>query len=347
MRELLADTVERILADLCTPAIVRAAEEGAWPAALWRRIEEAGLPVALAPERDGGAGLGWRDVSPVLVAAGRHAAPVPLGEAIAAHALVAAAGSALPEGVPTLALFEGAPNRARSRWSVRARSVPYARNATWVVGTLAGDDPRQSTELLVMKTADAAVAPGPQLAGEGRCDLAWSEAEPALRAPLAGGPSALEVGAALRSAQIAGGIARLLALAVQYAGERKQFGKPIGKFQAIQQQLAVLGELAAAAAMAAELAHDADGLAPDPVRVACAKARTSEAAAAAAAIAHAVHGAIGVTQEHALQLYTRRLWGWRLDFGSEAYWTGVIGRGVLGADGPAWQQILDASSARA
>jgi alkylation response protein AidB-like acyl-CoA dehydrogenase len=83
------------------------------------------------------------------------------------------------------------------------------------------------------------------------------------------------------------------------------------------------------------------------MRVACAKARTSEAAVAAAAIAHAVHGAIGVTEEHDLQLYTRRLWAWRLDFGTEAYWAGVIGRRVLGDVRPAWQHIIEASALRA
>ncbi len=346
MRALLAETVERILGDLCAPSVVRAAEAGTWPEALWRQIEEAGLPLALAREADGGAGLAWRDVLPVLVAAGRHAAPVPLGEAIAAHALAACAECRLPEGRPTLAVFEGEKSGAdRGRMSVRARSVPHARAATFVVGTLARAG--QPTELLAMRTSDATVEPDVRLAGEGRCSLTWSDAEATLRATVPAGVSALEVGAAVRSAQLAGGIGRVLELAVQYAGERKQFGKAIGKFQAIQQQLAVLGELAAAAAMAAELACDTARLALDPMRVACAKARTSEAAGVAAAIAHAVHGAIGVTEEHDLQLYTRRLWAWRLDFGSEAFWAGLIGRRVLADDRPAWPQIIEASTPRA
>ena len=345
MRELLAETVERILVDLGPATVVRAAEEGAWPDSLWRQIEEAGLPLALAREADGGAGLAWRDVLPILVAAGRHAAPVPLGEAIAAHALAASAERALPEGVPTLAVFEGETGGAAGgRSTVRARSVPHARTATWVVGTLARAG--QPAELLVMRAADATAEPDVRLAGEARCNLTWSGVNPALRASVPLGVSALEIGAALRAAQLSGGIARVLDLAVQYAGERKQFGKPIGKFQAIQQQLAVLGELATAAAMAAELACDAAGVVLDPMRVACAKARTSEAAVAAATIAHAVHGAIGVTEEHDLQLYTRRLWAWRLDFGSEAYWAGVIGRRVLDDDRCVWQHIIEASALR-
>jgi len=344
MRALLAGTVERILADLAPPAVVRAAEQGVWPAALWRQIEEAGLVLALRPEAQGGSGLGWRDVLPVLVASGRHAAPVPLGEAIAAHALAAAAGVELPDGVATLGVFTGevaADGRAR----VRAQSVPFARNAALAVGTLQRSDGPGPGELLVLRIADAQAAPGGGGEGEGRCDLEWRDARPALRAPLPAGLSALEAGAAVRSAQIAGGVARVLELSVRYAGERRQFGQPIGKFQAIQQQLAVLAELAAASATAAELACDARTVVLDAARVACAKARTSEAAAAAAAIGHAVHGAIGVTEEHDLQLYTRRLWSWRLDFGSAAYWTRALGRRLLAAsDRTVWQDVIELSS---
>jgi acyl-CoA dehydrogenase len=350
MRELLAETVERILADLSTPTVIRAAEDGTWPEALWRQIEEAGLPVALVPESDGGAGLGWHDVLPVLVACGRHAAPVPLGEAIAAHGIAASARESLPRGIATLGLLESRAKDASVRGdglTVQARAVPYARKAAHVVGTLApADSGRTFAELVVLSTASARVTPAAHPAGEDRCDLEWNDIVPELRAPIAGGMSALEVGAALRTAQLAGAIARVLELSVSYAAERKQFGKPIGKFQAIQQQLAMLGELAAASAMAAELACDARGTSsPASMRVACAKARASEAASAATAIAHAVHGAIGVTAEHDLQLFTRRLWTWRLDFGSEAYWTSVIGRRVLGGeDRSAWEHVIDASS---
>ncbi len=297
-------------------------------------------------ESGGGAALGWRDVLPIFIACGRHAAPVPLCEGIAAGALAASAGVALPEGISTLALFEGA-IESSGAMNVRARSVPYARKAAWVVGTLAACGAQNQTQFIVMKAAQAGITPDVRLAGEDRCNLEWIGVAPALRAALPAGTSALEAGAALRTAQLAGAIARVRDLSLQYACDRKQFGKPIAKFQAIQQQLAVLGEQASASAMAAELACDADGLALDRMRVACAKARASEAAVCAAAIAHAVHGAIGVTAEHDLQLYTRRLWAWRLDFGSEAYWHGAIGRHVLGDhDRSAWQHVIDLSTAR-
>jgi acyl-CoA dehydrogenase len=352
MREQLAETVEQIFADLGPPSVVRAAEEGTWPETLWKQLEEAGLLLAMSAEADGGAALGWRDVLPIFVACGRHAAPVPLCEGIAAGALAASAGVALPEGIATLALFEGT-SVSGGALSVRARSVPYARKAAWVAGTLAPtasarDEAQFIAQFIVMKAADATVSPDVRLAGEDRCDLEWTGVTPAVRAPLPAETTALEAGAALRTAQLAGGIARARDLALQYACDRKQFGKPIAKFQAIQQQLAVLGEQASASAMAAELACDAEGLALKRMRVACAKARASEAAVAAAAIAHAVHGAIGVTAEHDLQLYTRRLWAWRMDFGSEAYWHEAIGRHTLAdRDRPAWQHVIDVSTARA
>ncbi|MCG8558673.1 MAG: acyl-CoA dehydrogenase, partial [Hyphomicrobiales bacterium] len=70
------------------------------------------------------------------------------------------------------------------------------------------------------------------------------------------------------------------------------------------------------------------------LEVASAKIRVGEAAGEGAAIAHQVHGAIGFTQEHILHRYTRRLWGWRDEFGSESVWAVQLGRRVAaeGAD---------------
>ena len=129
---------------------------------------------------------------------------------------------------------------------------------------------------------------------------------------------------------------RALASSVRYAGERQQFGRPIGRFQAVQQQLAVAAaEVAAgsAAATAAAAAATADGFGAASTRfaVAAAKARTGEAAGAVARIAHQVHGAIGFTREHDLRLATTRLWAWREEDGSDAEWNAEVGSAVLAA----------------
>jgi acyl-CoA dehydrogenase len=84
-----------------------------------------------------------------------------------------------------------------------------------------------------------------------------------------------------------------------------------------------------AARMAAQLGCNGAGVLPDRLRVATAKARCSEAALAVAEFAHAIHGAIGFTEEYDLQLFTRRLHAWRQTAGSEAYWYGVAGEALL------------------
>jgi acyl-CoA dehydrogenase len=137
---------------------------------------------------------------------------------------------------------------------------------------------------------------------------------------------------------------RALDLSVQYAGERQQFGKPIGKFQAIQQMLAdAAGQLAAAEAACARAAAEWDG-ADFAFFAGVAKARAGEAAGRVAEICHQAHGAIGFTQEHSLHFFTRRLWSWRDEYGNETYWQSSIGQSVCGAgDADLWPRLAPLS----
>jgi len=139
--------------------------------------------------------------------------------------------------------------------------------------------------------------------------------------------------AAVVAAQMAGALKAVFDRTLQYANERQQFGRPIGKFQAIQHQLAVMSEHVFAARMAAQLGCSGAGVIPDRLRVATAKARCSEAALVVSELAHAIHGAIGFTAEYDLQLFTRRLHAWRQTAGSEAYWHGVAGEALLAHHG--------------
>ncbi|MCS6766134.1 MAG: hypothetical protein MO847_06805 [Candidatus Protistobacter heckmanni] len=132
------------------------------------------------------------------------------------------------------------------------------------------------------------------------------------------------------AALMAGAMERVLEMTLQYANERSQFGKPLGKFQAIQQQLSVMAEQVFAARMAAQLAcRQCAGARPDATMAAIGKLRASEAAAQVAAIAQAVHGAMGVTEEYDLQLFTRRLHAWRREGGAESHWARQVGAAVL------------------
>jgi acyl-CoA dehydrogenase len=102
-----------------------------------------------------------------------------------------------------------------------------------------------------------------------------------------------------------------------------------------------------AARIAAEAALADEGIGVHPLRAALAKARCGEAAEKVVAIAHAVHGAIGITGEYDLQLYTRRLQEWRVDFGSSAWWHAQLGAALLGASHASTLEFLLAELAPA
>ena len=142
------------------------------------------------------------------------------------------------------------------------------------------------------------------------------------------------LGAFMRTAQIAGALDAALALAVGYVNERLQFGRPLGKFQAVQQSLASFACEAAAANCAAMGAAQALDRGDAGFEIAAAKLRANRAVGIGTTVAHQVHGAIGFTQEYALHEITRRLWQWRSDFGNDAFWSEKLGESVIerGAD---------------
>ena len=157
----------------------------------------------------------------------------------------------------------------------------------------------------------------------------------------------IQMGAVMRSQQMAGAMTRVLQQCIQYARDREQFGRPIGRFQAVQHNIAMLAAETAAAGSAADAAVkaiDRYGL-DDPrtkIAVASGKIRSGEAAGSGAAIAHQVHGAMGYTHEYSLHQSTRRLWAWRDDFGPESLWAGRLGRQVAAAgDSELWPALAD------
>jgi acyl-CoA dehydrogenase len=160
-----------------------------------------------------------------------------------------------------------------------------------------------------------------------------TDIEAALSTGGVAGEAARALAATITAGLMAGALQAVQAMTIDYASTRKQFGREISKFQAVQHQLAVLAEETMAARMAAQAAFVGPPLQVSPLRAAVAKTRAGQAAQTAAAIAHAVHGAIGVSQEYPLHHLTRALHKGRLAHGGEAYWAGVLGRWALAQDG--------------
>lgn len=137
-------------------------------------------------------------------------------------------------------------------------------------------------------------------------------------------------GAFIRVAQAAGALDAALAMSIDHVNTRQQFGKPLGKFQAVQQVLAIFATEAAAvnvagAAAAAALDRAHGDFDTALFEIASAKLRMNKAIGVAASIAHQVHGAIGFTREYDLHRLTGPLLDWRSDHGNDAYWANVLG----------------------
>jgi len=333
LRDILTSTATRLLGTEVTKESLQEAEAGTWPAALWDALETNGLACPLVPEAQGGAGGSWEDAHVLLHAAGRHAAPVPLAETILASALLAGAGVDIPDGPLTVAPVRAgeALTLSGARLDGTVTGVPWGRAATRVAVTARLDG---RPHLALVDPARARCTPDRNLALEPRDTLAFDGTLVDAAVPLDDGDVAWRLGALVRAVQMAGALEALLEQSVRYANERVQFGRPIGKFQAVQQELAVLAEHVAAAGIAAEVACRAAGRGDAAFEIAVAKVRAGDAARVGAGIAHQVHGAIGFTYEHALHFSTRRLWAWRAEFGGETHWAAVLGRAALarGAD---------------
>ncbi|WP_207536697.1 acyl-CoA dehydrogenase [Sabulicella rubraurantiaca] len=321
MRALLVEQLDRLLTEQGGVAVLREVERGTWPEALWAEVEAQGLALALVPEVAGGAGLGWGDAAALWHVLGSHAALIPLGEAMLAGAFLGAAGIEQPEGFTTLAAAgEAAPfgRHASTLAMLDGPHVTLRQPGETTNGQNTGREPRDR------------VTPGATTA-EG--DL-----------PNGFGARAARLGLALlRAAQIGGALEKVLALTVDWANTRKQFGRPIGKFQAIQQSLAAMAAEVASvqvAVAAAARAADARGLDGAAFEIGCAKIVAGEAATLGAATAHQVFAAIGITEEHELHHFTRRLWSWREEGGTERAWAEEIGRDAMARGGDAlWPDL--------
>lgn len=140
-----------------------------------------------------------------------------------------------------------------------------------------------------------------------------------------------EQAALARAKQMVGALETILAMTISHVEDRRQFSRPISKFQAVQHSLAIIaGEVAAAAAAADHAVGKLDeGGVAVTLAIGIARARIGEACSKVSALAHQLHGAIGYTSEHRLHLYTKAVWKWRDEFGTQAWWTQLVGRMVL------------------
>ncbi|HXO67853.1 MAG TPA: acyl-CoA dehydrogenase family protein, partial [Bradyrhizobium sp.] len=132
---IVAETAERIFADLADAQTINNDKEGRWKAPLWQALTEAGLPLSWVPDDCGGSGASLAEGFSVLSSAGRFAVAVPLAETMLAGWLLAQAKIASPDGAMTVAPA-GPKDRialnADGALTGRARGVPFAKAAKYI-----------------------------------------------------------------------------------------------------------------------------------------------------------------------------------------------------------------------
>ena len=345
---MLRDTAGQIFEDLVTPELLREAETGVFPQKCWDAVAEAGLHQALIPEEAGGFGLAADEALSLLRVAGEHALPLPLAETMLATWLLAGAGLAIPDGVLSIA---NGPDLTLSRdgtvWRLRGsvRNVAWGRHAD-AIAVLA--EVGGAAHIALLSKGQFTATAGENMAREPRDTLTVDAVLPASAvAPAAAGIGAAQfraAGAVTRALLMSGGLVRIGSLAAQYTMDRVQFGKPLAKQQVIQQNMAIVATHSAASMSASDIGADAFANGMKMLGVAAAKIRTGEAVGVATNIVHQTFGAIGFTYEHRLHFYTKRLWSWRNEYGTETEWSVLLGRYMAAAGSDRfWAELTDAA----
>lgn len=151
----------------------------------------------------------------------------------------------------------------------------------------------------------------------------------------------MALAAGCMAARMSGAMQAITTMTIDFALIRKQFGQPVARFQAIQQQIATMAEETLASAMASSRCFTGQLGGFTDVWAAVAKSRSCCAADVVAGVGHAVHGAIGVSEEHALGGHTRRLRRWRDAYGGQSFWEERLGASML-ADSASFHDFLQA-----
>lgn len=309
-----------------------AQEPGLWSDTRWSAFTDLGLHLVGVDEDAGGSGGTFADLMALATMAGRHAVDVPVIESTTAAWAVVEAGLpldrdasySLPTRSPDLTVH------GDGSVSGTLPDVPWGASVDLVVAVAADG------RTVVLAPAVATVRPGLDLAGQPRDTLVLDRARPQELGVGVSADGLRHRAAALRVAMTAGTLQLMAEMTRRYAGERVQFGKPIGAFQAVQAHIVELEQMAVmTTALAERLAlgpelHVFDVLAAQLVSL--------ENAQVAARAAHQAHGAIGMTREYRLQAYTRRLHAWSGDFGEAIDLASRLG--AIAADAPSFAHVI-------
>ena len=353
-QQTLKNTVRKFLAAECPLAEVRRImeTETAFDAALWRKMAEQGWTGIIFPEEYGGFGMGMVEMAAALEEMGRALLPGPYLSTISAGALIECAGTdshkreylgaiCRGEAKATVAFLEESANWSPSGVNLQAepQGSSYALNGRKLfVSSAAVADfiicvARLKGELALfvapMGLAGLKISPMPAMDATRKLyEVTFESVSIPSGGLLAQGDRAraaldraMDIATVALVSEMVGGMQRLLEITVEYAKTRKQFGRPIGGYQAVQHQCAdmlVFTESSRSAAYyAAYAVHE--GLPEAKAAVSVAKAYASDAYREVGNRAIQVHGGMGFTWENDCHLYYRRAKASEIALGDATY----------------------------
>lgn len=293
---------------------------------LWHQLDGLGLVRLTGPEHCGGSGAGWHEAAELLTVAVQHSVRIPLAEHdLLACWLLEASGSPCDDAVRTVCLLDAQGAAAGVPWASRAQQIVVI----WPWGSEyhAADVNAESLD----------ITPGANAIGEPR-DIVVADP-----AALCGVPVEAALidqlrlkSAMVRAVQVCAALDQILELSIEHASSRVQFGRPLSRFQAVQNMIADMAAQAALARSATEAALTAAVTSAWSTSnldflVAVARSCVGHAASVVVRNAHQVHGAIGTTREHRLHEFTRPALVWRGEFGSLRYWDEQVTSAALHA----------------
>lgn len=349
-QQLLRDNARKFFATECPMAEVRRLmeTETAFDAVLWAKLAEQGYTGCIFSEEYGGVGLGKGELILLMEEAGRTLLPGPFFSTVAlAGPVIDAVGSpeqkrkyltsiCAGEARSTVAIFEDAAGWDPARFQVVAvngklsgekRFVTDAAAANWIViaasnGVFLVDPKASGVEIASMSGMDLT---------RKLYTMRMNYTPAEKLGDVAGLAGAMDIATAALAAEMAGGMQRTLEMTVEYAKTRKQFGKPIGSFQAVQHQCADMYlETESSRSAAYYAAWALEEKAPDAaVAVSIAKMYASDASRTVGNRGIQVQGGMGFTWENDVHLYYRRAKASETAFGDATFHRERIARLVI------------------
>ena len=366
-QEMIKKAARDFLTEKCPKKVIKEMEESetGYSAELWQEMAELGWTGLAFPEKYGGGGMNFLDLSVLLEEMGRACLPGPFFSTVVLGGLpILDVGSeeqkqeylpqlARGEKIFTLALTEpGYQNYDAASITVRAASdnsdyvingtkmfVPDAHIADYLLCVARTKEQAEREDGITIFLVDAR-NPGishtvlKTIAGDKLCEVVFDQ----VRVPRDNILGQLDQGwrevqkivrraAVAKCCEMLGNIQRVLEMTLDYAKERKQFDRPIGSFQIIQHYCADMATDVDGARFSTYQAAWmlSEGL-PCTEEVAVAKAWAGEASQRIITLAHQIHGAIGLTMEHDLHFHTRRAKAGELSFGDANFYREIVAK---------------------